>query len=227
MEAEDHLGHRQRLKSRWLKSGRHGFAQHEILELLLSFAIPRKDTKPLAKALLTRFGTLGRVLQSSPARLASEKGLGEHSALLLNIIGSLAVEIGHESIIGTVIQSPADISEFLLKILGHMQQEQFHLVLLNQQNKVLTVKLIEEGIENRAQIYLKKIIAACLDHGATGLICAHNHPSGQLKFSKADLQLTRGLKSILDPLEIRLLDHILLAGEGTLSMMSQHPDVFQ
>ena len=88
------------------------------------------------------------------------------------------------------------------------------------------MKLIEEGIENRAQIYLKKIVSACFDRDATGLICVHSHPSGQTRFSKADEQFSRALKGVLDPLEIRLLDHILLAGDATLSMMSCNPEVF-
>lgn len=221
-----HNGHRQRLKNRWLDAGDKAFSPHEKLELLLSYAIPRQDTKPLAKQLLHRFGSISNVLQSPVESLSSEKGIGVHAALLLNFVGTLGAEIQSEPIIGKTISSAREVADYYLKSLGPHPSEQFHIILLNQRNKIIHAKLIEHGIENRAQIYIKKIVASCFDRNATALICVHNHPSHHLQFSKADLSLSQKLQSVLQPVEVRFLDHLLIAGKDFLSMRETNPEVF-
>ena len=212
-----YLGHRQRLKERWLSAGYTGFSERDRLELLLSYAIPRKDTKELAVQLLKTFGSLQNLLEQNVSNLIIFPGLGEHSAILLNLAGSLK-KLEPRQLRGTIVKSPVDVQDYLLRELGLAAEEKVLLLLLDQSNRILDALELEHGIENRANVYIKKAVRAAFDQHATGLICVHNHPSGRDDFSPQDLALTKELDQALKPLEIRLLDHFLVAGDEVFSM---------
>ena len=214
------LGHRQRLKQRWIAVGIDGFNDRELLELLLSFALPRKDTREIALTLLQTYGDLATALSQSAKRLQVHPGLGEHSAILLSLAGQLQRR-PRTSLRGVVVRSPAEVQDYLLAELGGCAEEKIYILLLDQSNRVLDAVQLEHGIENRANIYLKKAVRLAFDRHATGVICVHNHPSGQAHFSNADIEMTAKLKSALKPLEIRLLDHFLVAGDQVISMSEQ------
>lgn len=218
--SSSHHGHRTRLKERYLESGWSAFSERERLELLLTFAIPRMDTKGLALNLLERFGSLERVLDQKVDALTSLEGIGDHAALLLRVCGELR-RTPAESIKGDKVSGPEDVTDFLLRTLGGKAEEVFGLLLLNQGNRILDYVVLEEGIENRAHIYTKKVVRAALDRGATGVICVHNHPGGQGEFSEQDITLTRQLGEVLKAMEIRLLDHFLLAETEVISMKAE------
>lgn len=215
-----HTGHRQRLKDRWRKAGIEGFEDHEILELLLSFALPRIDTKPLAKRLLMACGSLNGVWKLSLERLMAIEGISQHSATLIHLVAELAKK-PTSSLRGKKLNSPSDVSEYFLRTIGSAPEEFMYLVLLDQSNAVIDVVQCEHGIENRAQVYTKRVLRACFDYFATGLILVHNHPSGQLEFSQQDVKFTKHIKAALDAVEIRLLDHLLITTESSLSMQEQ------
>jgi DNA repair protein RadC len=216
----DASGHRKRLKDRWLNVGDEGFSDYEMLELLLSFSIPRKDTKALSKLLLRRFGNLYNVLKSTPDQLKNVHGMGENSSILLNLCGSLS-DLEKPKILGSKIQSAYDLTDYFHREIGFKEEEYFYIVLLNQKNKVISVEQIEHGIENRAQIYLKKIVRSCLDYFATGVICIHNHPSGTEEFSNSDIELTKKIHTVLKSVEVRLLDHLLITQTESISMLEK------
>lgn len=218
--SSSHSGHRSRLKTRYRESGWSAFSDRERLELLLTFAIPRRDTKVLAVELLKKFGSVERVLDQNLETLTLIEGIGEHAASLLKICGDLR-RTPMESLKGHKVTGPEEVSDFLLRTLGGKSEEVFGLLLLNQANCILDWVILEEGIENRAHVYTKKVVRAALDLGATGVICVHNHPAGQGEFSEQDIQLTKDLKGTLKALEIRLLDHFLLADENLISMKAE------
>ena len=213
-------GHRKRLKDRWLKAGGDAFSEHELLELLLCFSIPRKDTKAIAKGLIKEKGSIYNVLKSSPGKLKSIPGLGEHSAVLLSLCGAL-LDTKKPKLEGTKIKSSKDLAEYFYSEIGMKEEEYFYIVLLDQKNKIIKLEEIEHGIENRAHIYVKRIVRLCLDNFATGAICIHNHPSGSTEFSKADLDLTIKLHSVLKEVEVRLLDHLLITSDENSSMLEE------
>ncbi len=215
-----YTGHRQRLKQRWLAVGIDGFNERDQLELLLSFAVPRKDTHALARQLLTIYGDLSTVLKQPVAALQHRAKLGEHAAILLNLTAQLHRH-SRKSVQQVVVRTPRDVREYLLAEIGDSSEEQFYLLLLDQSNRILDAVQLEHGIENRAHIYLKKIVRLALDRYATGLICVHNHPSAQMHFSTEDIRMTEQLAQALAPLEIRLMDHFLVADGEVLSMAEQ------
>jgi DNA repair protein RadC len=210
-------GHRQRLKERWTQAGPKGFNDRDLLELLLTFAIPQKDTKPLAFELLETFGSLDSVLRQDLSSLQRFKGLGEHSSILLNLAGALRKRQTHH-LQGITVSGPKDIEDYLLRELGDLPEEKFFVILLNQKNAIIDLVELEHGIENRAHIYLKKMVRVALDRHATAVICVHNHPSGTMDFSPEDICLTTSCQRALKPLEIRLLDHFLVAHSEVFSM---------
>lgn len=221
-------GHRQRMRER-LRSGQDAgvYAEHELLELLLGYAIPRRDTKKLAKKLLARFGPIEAVLATPIGTLMSEKGMTEYRAVLLWLVNLLSRRLlSCPGIVGRKISSPQEAGAYLVSQLDDKKLEFFMVLLVDQQNRVLDCLRMEEGIENRAQVYVKKIVRAALDRHATGVICAHNHPSGTSSFSRADMNLTQTIKEALAPLEIRLLDHLLISGGSCLSMVAEGVEPF-
>jgi DNA repair protein RadC len=210
-------GHRKRLKERWTQAGVKGFNDRDLLELLLTFAIPQKDTKPLAFELLEAFGSLDSVLQQELTSLQRFKGLGEHSSILLSLTGALRKRQNLD-LKNIVVSGPKDVEEYLLRELGDLPEEKFYVMLLNQKNAVIDLIELEHGIENRANVYLKKMVRLALDRHATAVICIHNHPSGTTDFSPADISLTTSCKQALKPLEVRLLDHFLVTHSEVFSM---------
>jgi DNA repair protein RadC len=120
-----------------------------------------------------------------------------------------------------VVKGPADVSDYLLREFGPSPEEKVILLILDQSNRILDAPLLEEGIENRANVYIKKAVRVVLDQGGTGVILVHNHPSGQPEFSRQDVQLTSALAKAFKPLEIRLLDHFLIAMDQVVSMKDE------
>lgn len=216
-----HQGHRQRLKERWLSSGASAFNERDKLELLLSFALPRKDTKPIAMELLNQFGSLSATLKQPVERLCLIDGLGSHAAILLNLTSLLSSQNPNTALKGTIVKSPHDVEDYLLREYGLCPEEKVILLILNQANRIIDAPILEDGIENRANIYLKKAVRMVFDRNGTGVILVHNHPSGQAEFSPQDVELTSKLDHALRPLEIRLLDHFLITNDQLISMKSE------
>lgn len=215
-------GHRRRLRERFLTSGLDAFADHEVLELLLTFAVPRRDVKPTAKALLDHFKSFSAVLDASPQELQAVSGIGVRSATLLALIPRL-LERYHRDRWRTVktLNSTQEAVQYLM---GHFQAEcveVFCLLALNSQNGIIAVEHLQEGTVNRTAVFPRRVVEAALKHRATAVILAHNHPSGNPEPSTADRQLTRRLKRLLQELDIAVHDHIILAGTRYYSFAEQ------
>ncbi|ROQ92139.1 RadC family protein [Desulfosoma caldarium] len=207
-------GHRRRLRERFLAGGLDAFHDHEVLELLLTFAIPRRDVKPFAKALLEHFHSLSAVLDASPKELQAVSGIGVHSAMLLALIPRL-LERYYKDRWRSVetLSTPREAVDYLKGHLGAERIEVFCVLALNSQNGLIAMERLQEGTVNRTAVFPRLVVEAALKHRATALILAHNHPSGDPEPSTADRQLTRKLKRLLQELDIAVHDHIILAGD--------------
>ncbi|KGP75823.1 DNA repair protein RadC [Desulfosporosinus sp. Tol-M] len=213
-----HEGHRSRSKNRFLEEGLDGFEDHEILELLLFYAIPRKDTNELAHSLINKYGSLSGVLEADPKDLAKTPGLGENSAILLALIPSLA-RIYLKDRWGTrpTLDSTAKAGEYVLTLCAGRTYEVFYLICLDAQHKVIYPALVHEGTIDQAPVYPRVIVETALRHKAHSVILAHNHPGGSPTPSPQDIEVTKRIQVALEQISISVLDHIIASGEDYVS----------
>jgi DNA repair protein RadC len=202
------------LRERFERSGLSGFHDHEILELLLTYAIPRKDVKPIAKALLSTFGNnLASVFDAPIAALQRIDGIGQNAAVLINLVPRLFDS--YQSSRWTreeTFSSTASAVTYLAARLGTERNEIFCVLALDSQNRLIAMEQTQRGSVNRTAVFPRLVVEACLKHRATAVILAHNHPGGGPHPSQADVQLTLRLKKILGDLDIVVHDHIIIAG---------------
>ena len=213
-ERPHYLEHRKRLKARFERAGIEGLQDYELLEMLLFYALPRKDVKPLAKDLLTRFGSLKGVLDSGSATLREIPGIGRQAAIFIRLvrdIGSLYLQQRAEE--KEQISSTKELIDYCLSSMGGLKDEHFAVIYLNARNKIIKVETIQEGIVNQAVVYPRKVLEKALAHKASAIILVHNHPSGHVRPSDADIRLTRVLQDAARIMDIALHDH-LIVGEN-------------
>jgi DNA repair protein RadC len=209
-------GHRNRLRERFLKSGLAGFNDHEILELLLTYVISRKDVKPIAKDLLKKFGNnLASVFDAPPEALQREvDGIGKHAAVLICLIPRLFDSYQSSRWVRQeTFSSTQSAVSYLRARLGTQRNEVFCVLALDSQNRLIAVEQVQRGSVNRTAVFPRQVAEACLKHRATAVILAHNHPGGGPLPSAADRQLTQRLRNILGDLDIVVHDHIIIAGQ--------------
>lgn len=212
-------GHRERLRERYLKNGIDALQPHEILELLLTFAIPRKDTKQIAYALLHRYKTINGVCNASLDQLKEIAGIGSNSAVLLMLIRDIIAYCLKEKYSTTnVISNRADVENYLRINFGFRKDEYVAALFLNSANKVIQTEIISTGTVNQCMLSPRMIIEKALRYGAAAIIIAHNHPAGTTTPSEQDWQITEKLFTICKMLEIPLLDHILVVSERVVSL---------
>lgn len=203
-------GHRRRLRERFLRAGLVGLQDYEALELLLMFAIPRRDVKPLAKLLLERYGSVEKVLDAPPAEQLEIDGIGPHAATLIVLLKQLCTEYLEQKARSVdVLDSTGRVVDFLRMKLGGGRKETFMVLFLNTQNHLITYETYP-GTVDRAPVYAREIAERALLARASGVIAAHNHPSGVCDPSPDDIRLTRSLAAALSPLGISLFDHIIV-----------------
>lgn len=214
----DYLEHRKRIKEKYKAGGIAGWLDYEILEFVLSYAIPRKDTKPIAKKLLSKFKTINGVLTADRADLKQIKGISEHTALFLNLLRDFAQLFWKEGLYNKdLILSPEAVYDYLKVTLKGKPDEEFKALFLDNQNHLITEETIHSGTVNKAVIYPRKVVERALHCHATGVIIAHNHPGGSLKPSDEDIKVTKAIKEALKTVDIYLLDHILIGGNEYFS----------
>ncbi len=204
-------GHRHRLRERFRNAGRKAFADYELIELLLTYAIPRVDTKPAAKALLKQFRTLFNVLQQPTARLLDIKGIGAEAATYLSLIHACLTRATENTVEHRkTISCPEDIFAFIRLQLGSASAECLHALYLNDARHVVHHQEVAMGTVDRLPIYPREILKPALIHNATGLILVHNHPDGQPVPSENDLELTTKIENLSAMFDIKLLDHLIV-----------------
>jgi DNA repair protein RadC len=204
-------GHRKRLRDRFSKSGRGALADYELLELLLTYSIPRIDTKPTAKALLHRFGSFIGVLQQPTHRLMEVRGIGPQSAVFLKVIHAALTRCMESSVEDRPsISGPEDIFAFVRLHLGPRTNECVYALYLDDASRIIYHAEIAAGTVNRATIYPREVFKPALAHNATGVVLVHNHPEGQPVPSENDLEMTKMLEEVAAPLGVKLIDHMIV-----------------
>lgn len=208
-------GHRGRLRERFIKSGLDGFHDYEAVELLLTYSIPMRDVKPLAKRLIERFGSLRGLFDASYDELSAVRGVGPHSGVLLRLVKEVAGEYLKERMMKKdVIRSPRDVADYLSFTLSGERVEKFMALYLNSKNEILGVETLHEGSIDRTFVYPRKAIENAFKHNARSIIFVHNHPSGDPTPSEVDRKLTRELEAAATALDIIVHDHIIV-GKNT------------
>lgn len=214
----DYIGHRKRIKAKYKTNGIKGWLDYEILEFALSFAISRKNTKPIAKKLLSRFKTINGVLDADRKELQEVYGVSEHTALFLNFLKDIAVIYLEKGLYKKdLLSSPEVVYDYLKASLKGSADEEFKVVFLNSRNHLLGIETIQRGTVNKSVVYPRKIVERALHNHATGVIIAHNHPGGSLKPSEDDCKITKAIKEALKTVDTVLLDHIIIGGNGYFS----------
>ncbi len=212
-------GHRQRLRARFAKTGADGLADYELLELLLFSARPRSDVKPLAKALLARFGTIGGVLGAEPRALAEVEGAGEAAVHVLKLAEALAVRtLQEQASEETVISSWQAVLDYCRVTLAHRRTEHFRVLFLDKKNALIADEEQQHGTVDHVPLYPREVIKRALELGATALILVHNHPSGDPTPSPDDITLTREVAEAGAKLGVVVHDHLVIGKAGHVSM---------
>lgn len=213
-----HEGHRKRLKERFLKEGLAHFQPHEVLELLLFYALPRKDTNALSHRLLETFGSLQNVLEADISQLKKIEGMGEHGAILLGLMPQISSYYTQQQNEEAVFLSGSAQGEAYVKSLFRGKKyEAFYLIHLNTRNKVNFAQCLQTGTIDQAAVYPRLVVESALRHRSSKIILAHNHPGGSLTPSQADIALTKKLKEALQTIHVQVVDHFIVAAEDCMS----------
>ncbi|WP_336487164.1 RadC family protein [Methylobacterium nigriterrae] len=218
-EAPHYLGHRDRLRARFAQGGADALPDYELLELALFRAIPRRDVKPLAKALIRRFGSFAEVVSAEPARLAEIDGIGPGVIADLKLIEAA----GHRLARGAIAERPllsswAAVLDYCRATMAFSPREQFRILFLDKRNHLIADEVQGRGTVDHTPVYPREVARRSLELSATAIILAHNHPSGDPAPSAADVKMTREIIGVLDPLRIVVHDHIILGRNGHSSL---------
>jgi len=217
LEKPHYLGHRARLRQKLMQNGDTALADYEILELLLALVIPRRDVKELAKNLLKKFGSLGKVLAASEHELQAIDGVKESCAAMFKVVRaahlrSLQGEIKNAS---SVINSWAALIDYCRVTFGTLKVEEFHTLFLDTKFKLMADEVAQTGTVDKAAVYPREIVKRALELGARSVILVHNHPSGDTQPSKEDIETTKKIREALALVNVTLHDHLII---GTLGM---------
>ena len=220
MQRPHYHGHRQRLRERFLQSGLAGFAEHEIIELLLTLAIPRADVKQPAKALLSRFGSLRGVFDAPLLELRSVDGVGEVASIALHVIReSATLYLQEASEDAEVLSDPNRLGDFWRMRIGALRHEVFAVAYLDSAHRLIRngVETLQEGTIDRAAVYPRRVVEAALKRQAAALVLAHNHPNGKVEPSDHDKLLTRAIVLAAETINLRVVDHLIVSSEDVFS----------
>lgn len=217
----DHVGHRARLRSRFLQGGADALPDYELLELLLFQALPRRDTKPIAKALLRRFGSFAEAVSAEPAALCEVPGVGEAAVVALKSVQAAAIRLGRAQVMNRpVIDNWQVLIDYCRSAMGHEKTERFRILFLDRKNILMADEVQQKGTVDHTPVYPREVVKRALELGASALILVHNHPSGDPAPSKADIAMTREVKEAAARLGIALHDHVIVTRSGFNSFRS-------
>jgi DNA repair protein RadC len=216
-----HAGHRARLRQRLIDSGGDGLLDHELIEYLLALAIPRRDTKPLAKALLAEFGGIGGLMAADPQALKRVSGMGDTSIAAIRIVHATVLRMMRAEISDKpVLANWQVLLDYLHAEMAHHPIERVRVLHLNTRNMLIRDELVSEGSIDEAAVHVREVIRRAIDLGSAALILVHNHPSGDPAPSRADIDLTRGIIEAGKRLGIAVHDHIIIGTQGHSSLRS-------
>lgn len=218
-EKSIHAGHRERIRERLRTAGLSTFSEHEVLELLLTYAIPQRDVNPLAHELIAAFGSLSAVLNADENELLRVKGMGRNAALLLTMMPQL-MRYYQMNALGErpVITALDDARAYCAPLFFGVDEEQIYMVCLDQAGHVLHRSLLHTGTVDQVALHPRTVVETAIRHNAYSVILAHNHPSGVAAPSQPDIDVTKKITSALFYIGIQLVDHMIFAGREVYSM---------
>lgn len=215
-----HDGHRARMKQRFLKEGFQNFADHEIMEFLLYYSMPRKDTNEIGHRLLDSFGSFDRVLDAPISELMKIDQIGEHSAILLKILPEVTRRYRMSKLSDHKnMQSTEDFGKYLTEYYMPLEFEQVTAILLDNRQRMISFEIVHNGSVNSSDINVRRIVEIAMTKGASSLILAHNHPNGELLPSDSDISTTKYLMNVFAPIDLHMREHILVAGDRYLPII--------
>ncbi len=215
-------GHRARMRQRLLKAGPDALADHEMLEMVLFLALPRRDTKPIARALLARFGNFGGVISAPPAELATVEDLGEAGIAALKLVQGSALRLLKQEVAAApVIASWDRLIDYLTASMAHERVEQFRVLFLDVRNRLIADEVQSRGTISHTPAYPREVVRRALELHASAVILAHNHPSGEPTPSREDVAMTMDIQRAVETVGITLHDHIIVARNRFLSFRQE------
>lgn len=204
-------GHRRRLHQKFMNSGIEALHEYEALELLLTYAIRRQDVKVRAKALLERFASLKGVLDADTADLKQIEGIGDRSALLFKVVKEMAaLYLKQKAREKKQVTCTTELFDFCRMVMGGKKDEEFCVIYLDAQNQIIECETVQKGVVNQAVVYPRQVLEKALTRKASAIILAHNHPSGHVRPSDADIRLTKTIQETARLLDILVHDHIIV-----------------
>jgi len=218
-ETPHYHGHRERLRVRFREAGPEALADYEMLELVLFRALPRRDVKPLAKALLAEFGSFTEVAAAPRARLEEIDGLGAAAVDELKIVQAAANRFARGEVKKrAVLSSWSSVIDYCRSAMAFAEREQFRILFLDKRNQLIADEVQGEGTVDHTPVYPREVVKRALELSATAIVLVHNHPSGDPTPSHADIQMTKQIVGIAKPLGIEVHDHIIVGREGHASL---------
>ena len=218
-ETPHYLGHRERLRDRFHSAGPDALSDYELLELALFAALPRRDTKPLAKSLLKKFGSFAEVIHAPEPRLREVKGIGDASVNQLKLIAAAASRIAKGPLKQrTLLSSWNQVIDYCRASMAFADKEHFRILFLDKRNQLIADEVQQTGTVDHTPVYPREVIKRTLELSATAIILVHNHPSGDPTPSQADIQMTKAIVDIASPLGISVHDHIIVGKNGHASL---------
>src|SRR5512142_3168702 len=213
-EAPHYLGHRERLRERFLEGGAEAMPDYELMELTLFAAVPRRDVKPLAKALIARFGSFAEAIAAPRERILEVEGSSQGVATQLKIVEAAALRLSKTQLLGRpALTSWPALIDYCAAAMARSRTEEFRVLFLDRKNILIADEVQSSGTVDHTPVYPREIVKRALELGATALILVHNHPSGDPTPSKADVAVTKDIIRATDPLGVRVHDHLLI-GRG-------------
>jgi len=214
LQKPHYTGHRKRLRERFLQAGPEALADYELLEMILFPAKPMGDVKPMAKDLIKAFGSFGQVLFADPIELLKVEGVNDAAVVAIKVVKAASERLLREEIIDKpVIKSWTQLIDYCRIHIGNNPIEEFHLLFLNQKLELMLHERQQTGTVNHTPIYPREVAKRALEIGASSLILVHNHPSGDVTPSKADVEMTKLIVAAVRPLGIEVHDHVIIGAK--------------
>jgi DNA repair protein RadC len=213
-----YLGHRERLRRRFREAGPDSLPDYELLELILFRAAPRRDTKPLAKALIARFGTFAEAMNAPEELLREVPGIGEAAITELRLVRAAALRLMRGEVLERpVLSSWAQVLDYCRASMGFASKEQFRILFLDKRNQIIADEVQQTGTVDHTPVYVREVVKRALELSATAIVLVHNHPSGDPTPSRADIEVTKQIVAAAKPLGVLVHDHIIVGKQGHAS----------
>jgi DNA repair protein RadC len=217
--APHHFGHRERLRERFRQGGAEAMPDYELMEMILFRAIPRRDTKPLAKAVIERFGGFAEAINAAEERLAEVPGLGDAAITEIKLVRAAALRLMRGELRQRPLFSSGEkVIQYCRAAMAYEMREEFRILFLDNRNRLIADEVQGRGTVNHTPVYVREVVKRALELSATSIILVHNHPSGDPTPSRADIEMTKQIIDAAQKLDISVHDHLIVGRDGHISL---------